>query len=243
MKKKLESLGLSRNEASVYLTLMKLKSATAGAITKRSGVHRRNVYDALERLEKRGLVCHDIRDRYKHFSPTNPHNLLQCIEDEKLKIIHKELVAKEIAGALENAYCSHHELRTNVTIRKGVKGIRTVLEDILATGKENRVLGAHKPPEVISSYISNFHKRRVKAGIQTRLMFSNDYLRSRKIANLPHTEVRRMPKQQNRTTSINIYGDKVAILSWSDPVSILIEDRKIAEFYRYLFDALWDTLK
>jgi len=47
--KVLEELGLAKNEAKVYLNLLRLGSASVGKSTAESGVHRRNVYDSLER--------------------------------------------------------------------------------------------------------------------------------------------------------------------------------------------------
>lgn len=243
MKKKLNELGLSKNEGAVYLTLLKLCSASAGKITEQSGVHRRNVYDALERLGKRGLVSHEIKGRTKHFRAASPMNLLQIIEDDRESLRIKEDKAQSIASGLMPAFMRSRENKASVTIHKGVRGIRTVLEDILSTGEENRVLGAHRPPEVIASYLTNFHTRRVKLGIRNRLIFNNDFERSDELAKLPHTKVKRMPIKQDKTTAINIYGDKVAILSWSEPISILIEDRKIADNFRCYFDFLWKTLK
>ena len=52
-----------------------------------------------------------------------------------------------------------------------------------------------------------------------------------------------MSKKQERTTCINIYGNKVAVLSWSEPISIIIENKEIADNFRYYFDTLWSVLK
>ena len=52
----LAEFGLTRNEIRVYLTLLKMGSALAGEITEKTGIHRRNIYDSLERLQEKGLV-------------------------------------------------------------------------------------------------------------------------------------------------------------------------------------------
>lgn len=243
MNNELEELGLSKNEAAVYITLLKLGPAPVGKITEQSGVHRRNVYDALERLEKKGLMCQKVKGRAKYFKAASPMNLLHIVEEDKQRLNIKEKRASSVASELMAAYRRSKENNTNVTLYKGVKGIRTVLQDILNTGTENRVLGAHTPPEVIESYLINFHTKRVKLGIKNKLIFSNDFSRARELSKLPHTEVRLMPRKQDKTTAINIYGNKVAILSWSEPISIVIEEKKIAEYFRYYFDFLWKILK
>ena len=54
----LEEIGLSKNEAKIYLTLLDLGSATASKIADTSKMHRTTVYDALDRLVQKGIVSH-----------------------------------------------------------------------------------------------------------------------------------------------------------------------------------------
>ena len=63
----LTSLGLSKNEAKVYLALLDLGSATAGKIAEKSKVHRTNVYDALERLIEKGVVTYIFKKDIKNY--------------------------------------------------------------------------------------------------------------------------------------------------------------------------------
>ena len=63
----LEEFGLTKNEVKIYLTLLKMGRALAGEITEKSGIHRRNVYDSIERLMKKGLVSFIIQNNRKYF--------------------------------------------------------------------------------------------------------------------------------------------------------------------------------
>ncbi len=54
--KTLEVLGLSNSQAKIYLTLIRLGSATVGRVANSSGVRREDVYRALPSLEKLGLI-------------------------------------------------------------------------------------------------------------------------------------------------------------------------------------------
>ncbi len=243
MKDELKEIGLSKNESAVYFTLLRIGASSIGKISEHSGVHRRNVYDVIERLGKKGLICQTVKERIKQFKAASPMNLLHIIEEDRERLKTKEEKTKSVASELLSAYNRSLEKKTNVTLYKGIRGIRTVLQDILNTGKENRVLGAHTPPDIIASYIVNFHDRRIRLGIRDRLIFNNDFKRARALAKMPHTEVKLMPKKQERTTCINIYGNKVAVLSWSEPISIIIENKGIADNFRYYFDTLWSVLK
>lgn len=130
-----------------------------------------------------------------------------------------------------------------VAIYKGVNGIKSILEDVLNSKKENLVLGAHKPPEVIKNYLERFHERRIKLGTKEKLLFNkNDIKRATKLSQLPLTKIKFLPKNSNNQTAINVYGDKVAILMWSEPVGVLIKNKDVANTFREYFKLLWKTV-
>ena len=52
----LQELGLPLNEAKIYEALLTYGGSGVSTISLRSGVHRRNTYDALHRLIEKGLV-------------------------------------------------------------------------------------------------------------------------------------------------------------------------------------------
>jgi len=234
----LKELGLTGNETRVYLTLLRLGSATAGRITEESGVHRRNVYDAIERLVKRGLAGHVIKGKIRYFEAASPKCLLSIIEEEREALEGKMKRINSILPGLLSIHGSRE--RENVIIYKGLKGVKTVLEDILKTGKPNHVLGAHKPPKQIKNYLNNFHRKRVRLGISDKLIFNrNDTERANMLAKMPLTEVRFLQSSNESKTAINMYGDKVAILMWSEPIGILIENKEVAKSFRDYFSLLW----
>ena len=59
----LQSLGLSKNEAKIYETLLRQGEVGVGVISE-NPAHRRNVYDSLNRLMEKGLVF-EIVGRWK----------------------------------------------------------------------------------------------------------------------------------------------------------------------------------
>jgi hypothetical protein len=60
---------------------------------------------------------------------------------------------------------------------------------------------------------------------------------------MPHTKIKYLSKEYDGNVSVNIYGDKVAILMWSEPMAILIENKEIAKIFRSYFNALWEMHK
>ena len=76
-------LGLTKNEAKVYLALLKLGSATAVEITKQSHVHRVNAYDVLERLQQKGLIATVFSAKKRVYEAANPEQLATLIKEKQ----------------------------------------------------------------------------------------------------------------------------------------------------------------
>ena len=82
----LESLGLTKTESIIYLTLLKIGESTAVQLAKETKVHRRTIYDNFNILLKKGLVNFKIKNGVKYFGATNPITL-QTFLEEKEKIL------------------------------------------------------------------------------------------------------------------------------------------------------------
>jgi len=63
----LEKLGFTLNETKTYLNLLNLGSCLASDLAKKTGLHRRPVYDALNRLIEKGLVSYTIKTGKKYY--------------------------------------------------------------------------------------------------------------------------------------------------------------------------------
>ncbi|MFH1364683.1 MAG: helix-turn-helix domain-containing protein [Candidatus Aenigmatarchaeota archaeon] len=235
----LEGIGLSKNESKVYLTILELGSASAGEITKDSGVHRRNVYDTIERLMKKGLVGHTTTNGVKHFEVPDPKYLFNLINKQKEDIQKKERLLSTIIPEL--LVTKNHKERSDVKVFRGPESRKIIFEDILNSAKENCVLGAHMPSKISKAHVKKWHRRRISQGIRDRFIYNKPDAYSDELLELPLTEVRFMPEEIETNTAINIYGNKVGMMLWSNgqPISILIDNEKVAKDFRIYFDVLW----
>lgn len=218
--------GLTRNEAKVYLTLLEHGSLLAGSIASRSGIHRRSVYDLLERLIEKGLVSYIVEQKRKKYEATNPARLLEMMK-------HAEEDVEKIMSVMQEKFIATKEKQETV-FYKGKEGIKTILADQLETGKEILVLGASsQAQEIIKYYFHKYDDIRVKKRIQIRMIFNQS-----PPFKIPLATIRYLPN--NTKTAINMYGNKVAILLWEErPLGILINNKEIAESFRVYFEMLW----
>jgi sugar-specific transcriptional regulator TrmB len=137
----LEEAGLAGNEAKVYLALLDLGSALAGEITKKSGVNRTNVYDALDKLIEKGLVSYVIEANRKYFEVGSPNRIIKYLDEREQEIKRKRDLVNSVLPDLETRRKLSKEPQ-EATIYKGRKGLKSIAEDVLKTKKELLVFGA-----------------------------------------------------------------------------------------------------
>lgn len=244
----IKKAGLTENEAKVYESLLELGARPAGSLSRRTGLHRRVVYDVTDRLIKKGLVGYIIENGTKIFSASNPKRFLEIIDEEKNQI---QTVLPEMMEIFSSV---KEKQREDTQFYKGKEGLKSVFEDQLAEGrassksihssrsstKEILILGGSPMAyEILEYYFVWFDKKRVKQKIKTKIIF-DEKLKERKLS-VPLSEIRYLPEKYSSPLAINIYGDKVAIILWNkeNPFVIVIKNTDISEGYRKHFEMMW----
>jgi sugar-specific transcriptional regulator TrmB len=230
----LKQMGLGHNESKIYLTLLKLGPSMAGKIAKESNIDRSASYDSLKALLKKGLVSYAIEANRKKFAASNPERLKSYLET-KLELVDSVL------GNLKEMYKNTEE-KSQVNMFKGLKGIKTVFDDILhsAKGKENLVIDSSgKFGEKMPYYLPHFIKGLEKEKIKVRHIARRD--KEKTLHPSKTTQVKFFPKVVGeQTITTNIYADKVAFLLWTDiPEAVIIKNKAAADAYKSYFEILW----
>ena len=83
----LVQIGFTEYEAKVYLALLQESPASGYQISKKSGVPRSMVYEALSRLHARGAVLETAEERATLYRPLPPDVLLDRHDDEHRKLM------------------------------------------------------------------------------------------------------------------------------------------------------------
>jgi len=234
----LKEIGLGHNESKIYLTLIKLGPSMAGKIAKESNIDRSACYDSLKALLKKGLVSYSIEANRKKFAASNPQRLKEYLKE-------KEDLVETILPNLSKMFKSKEE-KSQVNMFKGLKGIKTVFEDILHSAKnsENLVIDSSgKFGEKMPYYLPHFAKGLEKNKIKVRHIVRRD--KAEELHPSKTTELRFFPKiVGEQTITTNIYADKVSFILWTDvPEAVIIRNRAAAEAYRSYFEILWKSAK
>lgn len=229
MKNKLKKIGLSENEAQIYITLTKNGSSKAGEISKYASMDRSSTYNALKSLIQKGLVSYVTIGKIKWFQCSNPKNLQSHIQS-------KLDAAKEIVPELDSIRKST-KLKENVRLFKGNKGIKTVLNNILENAKENLIFGSEGQfSKNMPLFAEHFKEKMKRKGINVKSVIRSN----RALDESSKNKIRKIPMAVESPVVTNIYSDKIAIIIWSEvPEAILIENKKAADAYKDYFSYLW----
>jgi sugar-specific transcriptional regulator TrmB len=233
MFEKLVPLGLTQTESKIYVTLIDLGRAQAGIISRKTGIHRRSVYDALERLIEKGLVSYIKENDKRFYVPENPQRLAELLK-------RTETDLNTLLPSL-NVKFKEAKQKQETTFYRGVEGIKSIFDDQLNVGEDVFILGAAKnAEEILKYYLGHYTTKRVAKKVKLHLIYAG----KRSSTPIPLSEIKYLPDEFASPVSTNIYGDKVAIIIWGfEPVAILIKNKEIASTYRAYFDVLWKLAK
>lgn len=236
----LEELGLTRNEAITYLTLLDLDKAHAGEIADKTKMHRRTVYDCLERLEDRGLVSFVMEGKTRFFLAVNPNKFINILKEKETKI---ESIMPKL---LEMAKKSKRKIE--VTVHTSKEGLKNIMEDVIKTKPKVwcSLTSAGKGTTILPYFIPNFHKRRIKSNISLKIIFAKDEeatKRANELKNLESTSIKFIDSKYVIPISIWIFENKIAFMMWDAETGILIENKEIYETFNNYFHILWKIAK
>jgi sugar-specific transcriptional regulator TrmB len=235
-------LGLSKNEAKIYLSLLKLGNANASNLSKDSGVHRVNVYESLEKLRKKNLITESKKNNKKTFEPVAPKNLMNILKQKEIELMN-------ILPQLELKY-KMAENRTDVSVHEGYDFVRNMFINFVEKREDIYNYGIPKfvVKEMGKWFQNEIHKRRAKQKQWMYHIYNSDAKERIKTLNtFPYTKARYLSSEYDQTVTTVICGDEVAMEIYeeenSKPTIILIKNQSVADAYKKYFWLIWEKAK
>jgi len=232
MEKILRGIGLSEKEVKIYLALLDFGEALPRVIANRSGVKRSTAYFTLNEMVKRGIATKVKIGGYDHYQPINPQTLLNQQNKlfQDLESIVPALLARQ----------GRFSIQPQITIHHGREGVIHVMEDSLSTDGE--IFGWANIDEAATGYLKDYYpeyiKKKNKRKIWVRGIFTGGpegrKFQERSIKEL--REVYTIPEDIFPfANEVNIYDDRIFIISHADKLGIIIQNENIAETQRSIF--------
>ncbi|MFH1749845.1 MAG: helix-turn-helix domain-containing protein [bacterium] len=246
MEKLFMQLGLSQKEASVYLALLELGPALVTKIASRAKINRTTCYDTLEKLIELGFVSRVTKTGKKTYTAEHPETLIAYLEKKSNEFQNNAKEVKKLLPELKAIY-SEKGKRPRVRFYEGRQGIETVYEDTLTSHETIKayasVTNMHK---ALPHYFPEYYQRRTakRIFIKAILPATKEGIERKKSDKIEARESKLVPVDKfNFSPEINIYNDKVAIMSLAEEFGIIIESKEIAEAQKRIFDLAWETAK
>ncbi len=241
----LQRLGLTLNEAKIYLATLNLGEASpVSTIARKASVHRTTVYDVLEKLRKRGLIVRNKKTSGRYYRAMPPEKILSYLDEESRKLNRMMEDAKECLPRLNAEYTAMTN-RPRVYFYEGEEGLMRVYEETLkAKGEILAYANAEVNHAMMNDYLVGYYKRRAKRKIPLRSI-SNDTPKDRaQFANDKKElrECRIVPKEKiDFTPEINFFNNKIMIANWKEKLGIIIESEEIANVFKQTFELAWEA--
>lgn len=234
------NLGLSPNEAAVYVAALSLGPTTVLKIAEASGLERTNIYRVVESLQKRGLMSVEVVGLKKRYVAEDPSNLKQVLEARQ-----KEL--EEVLPGLEEMYGVSES--GGIKYYKGVEGIKTVYEGILEEIKLSDyyyvISNLERWYPLDSSYFDGFVKRRVKRGVHVDFLLQDSRLarKYQKYEQNFNQSVKILPEGTELETDTIITPFRVVTIEPREPITtFVIENKSLINAHKQYFEVMWGAI-
>lgn len=238
----LENLGLSPNEAKIYQGLLELGKASVPQISLYIGVHKRNIYDIIPKLLKKGLIYLHADHEENKYAPVAPNKLSDLIweKESKLNSILPELNRQFKKTATKEA----------VYIYKGVEGFKNYLRDILKVGEDVYFIGAKGGwfDKDLQTFIKKFLRQAKEKKIKYYHIFDHQIKKQApELLPVLGRPYKFLPEKYSTTGAIDIFGDHIVTFSGlhvkditDDLTLVVIINKELADCYRTWFKFIWD---
>lgn len=235
----LQNLGLDDKEVKIYLALLELGSGTVQEVATKSGVNRTNIYNFIGPLKTKGIIS-EVKEGDKIILiPENPDTLVKRAEKnyEDIKTALPELMGIfNLPGT-----------KPKVRFYEGVKGLQHAYNEML-NSEEKAIYGFSDYKKLFEAipedWAWNFPIRRKSKKMFFYCIAKDDEM-GKELKTKDDNQLRetRLVKNLQLDTEINIYGNKVMMVSFRRPYSaIIIEDRAIAMSMKSIWQGWWNLL-
>jgi DNA-binding MarR family transcriptional regulator len=244
----LEKLGLTYEEARVYLELLK-EPMTYLQISLSTGINRTTMYRLVRNLEMRSLVSKKTSDRGTFICATEPETLEVELVNEEEKLLNKRNILGDLLPHLNTIHTGDPSSFI-VHSYYGQEGLKQMAWHELKTKGEILALGNGTIEEVMddSRWAYRHRQRQISLSYKNREIVNTRYasslpaLASDQLLSSGLYQFRVLPKEIAEFDSQTIiYNDTVSIYHWKHDQRVGVEviSPTYASMMRQVFEILW----
>lgn len=235
----LKELGLSEHESLIYLSLLKLGGSAASTVAKDIGIKRTTVYALLKNLAEKGFVTLYHKKNKQLYYAEKPQRVVDYYE-KKVKSFEAFIPSLETLSKKQAQM-------TGIRFIETIPELKKFYGDILKEYKNKKyhIIGDAAAWENLApEFFVQFRKDRAKANTRTQLLLTSTSKTTNPENSKLLREVKFLPKKYSFKSTIDIYKDKILIVSPEiSSLAVVIEVPAMTDVFRAMFEMLWDMTK
>ncbi len=237
----LSRVGLLPSESKVYLSTLELGPSTVQHIAAKAKISRTAAYEAIELLQKRGLMSSSLSGKKRLYVAEDPHRIVSYLKGEQQKFA---ATLSDIEQQVSTLHLISGGIKPTVKVYEGEEALPAYFDHV-AQVKPKRFDEVTNVDDVYA----NLDMETIK---KARTTYDWGKLESFRILHRGAPKNPRAGVQFRELTdafgefhgNISIYGSFVTFVTYSvRPVVVILESATIAETMRTLFNAAWLSSK
>ncbi len=247
MEKFLESIGLSKTESKIYLSLLEKGEQKTSEIISSTKINSGRIYEILSNLQSKGFISKIEKNGVKYFSASPPTVLEDFMKQKEKELeIQKKEVSESIPKLLEKY--SSNKKETQIEVFTGKNGMKSAYEILFNESKKEKdlyVLGISSQlnyAKWLPNFMLNYtFPKRKRLKLKTKKLM-NFEAKSEKLWKTDKSEIKYI--ETDALTSYEIMGEVVIIqILQGDTIHLVIKDKQVAKDFRKQFNLMWKNAK
>lgn len=125
--KLLSDIGLLPSEVSVYLSALELGPSSIQNIAKKAGISRTATYEAVEMLQRRGLMSSSSSGKHSLFSAEDPERIVAYMQSEQQRF---QTLMTDVTRSVEAMRLISGGIRPTVRVYEGEEALRAYFDHV-----------------------------------------------------------------------------------------------------------------
>lgn len=231
----LKQIGLNEKQASVYLALLELGTATVHPISTKAGIKRPTTYLILDELQQKGMVSVVPRAKKALYAAESPEKLITDLNKKQ------ELVKRFMPNML--ALYNAKKDKPEVLLFEGKEAVAEVYERILKAKQVDFFCTIADIATTFPDYPVKIMRTAMQGNMKFRELLSQnrgDIEYAKKMEHGENYQHRFLPTGMKLLTDNVLFDGRVVFFSYQPYIfAVQISSRGIYESLRALFDTAW----
>lgn len=239
IQKLLSDVGLLPSESKVYLATLELGPSTVQHIAQKANISRTAAYEAIELLQKRGLMATSSSGKRTLYASEDPHRIVSYLKGEQQRFA---TTLADIENQVTTLHLLSGGIKPAVKVFEGEEALPAYFDQLAKANPD----AMHELSNLDDVY-GHLNSETIQA---SRNAVSWKNIKTLRMLHRGEIRFRREDVEYCRLADsfgefhgdISIYGNFVSLMTFiGRPVVVILESASIANTMRVLFNAAWSS--